>query len=418
MTAQTSLRPLARSLVPLADETLSGYLLRLAHRLCIDPGRLAKLTGLTGGKSADTTIVRLAMNLVFRLDDQARSQFAEVTRLTPAEVDGLLLESLGTRYGPLDPQYSKAPDSSRVIAHNPWVFTETIRFCPECLAGDGSEVEGLHGGAWRRSWRLPVVFACPQHRRLLLDRCPQCAGLAHAGGQTSMIARLNDDELHPTQCRSTPGPRQIGHGGPACGADLTRSPGNRLRELSPQTRRTVFALQNRFTQLLAADGPTTTGSVGWSVPVAQYFMDLRAVTTLIFMTWPEARPHAATPTLAEALDIEAQQRHDRYLERRAAPGKTQAVRAYSDPSTDPLAAAVFDIADRFLRSPDENTAATLLSPLAAEARYAHQPLSYSIRRSAGTSFPLQVVLLTHRSRSGIQDNITEIIERREDLTRC
>jgi hypothetical protein len=417
MTAET-LRPLARSLVPLLDETLSGYLLRLAYRLCIDPGRLAKLTGLTRGQSADTTIVRLAMNPVFRLDDKTRSQFTEVTRLTPGEVDGLLLEPLGKRYGPLDPQYSKVPASSRIIAHNPWVFTEAIRFCPECLAGTGSEIERLHGGAWRRSWRLPVVFACPQHQRLLLDRCPECGGLVHAGGQTSMIARLNDDELHPAQCRATPA-RQVGRSSPACGADLGQPAGNRLRALSPQTRRAVYALQNRFTQLLAADGPTTTGSVGWSVPVAQYFMDLRAVTTLIFMTWPEARPHAATPTLAEALDVEARQRHERYLERRAAPGKTQAARAYSDPPADPLvAAAVFDIADRFLRSPDENAAAALLSPLAAEARYAHQPLSYSVRRAAGTSFPLQVVLLTHRRQASLRDNITEMIERNEGLTRC
>ncbi|HYD29666.1 MAG TPA: TniQ family protein [Azospirillaceae bacterium] len=42
------------------------------------------------------------------------------------------------------------------------------QICPDCL-NETSEPY------LRRSWRLGFVTACPHHRRLLVDRCPQCA---------------------------------------------------------------------------------------------------------------------------------------------------------------------------------------------------------------------------------------------------
>ena len=44
------LSPLPRSLDPLPDESLPGYLLRLAHRLGLAPARIMQLTGLTAGR--------------------------------------------------------------------------------------------------------------------------------------------------------------------------------------------------------------------------------------------------------------------------------------------------------------------------------------------------------------------------------
>ena len=44
----TSLSPLPRSLDPLPEESLPGYLLRLAHRLGLAPVRILQLTGLSG----------------------------------------------------------------------------------------------------------------------------------------------------------------------------------------------------------------------------------------------------------------------------------------------------------------------------------------------------------------------------------
>lgn len=40
--------PLPRSLDPLPDEALPGYVLRLAHRLGLSPARVLRLTGSPG----------------------------------------------------------------------------------------------------------------------------------------------------------------------------------------------------------------------------------------------------------------------------------------------------------------------------------------------------------------------------------
>lgn len=68
------------------------------------------------------------------------------------------------------------PEAGRWPAIAPWinavgVFHRTRRlhgqqFCPECL----DEV-----GTPQRIWRLAFVVACPNHRRALLDACPNCA---------------------------------------------------------------------------------------------------------------------------------------------------------------------------------------------------------------------------------------------------
>ncbi|MFF0393927.1 hypothetical protein ACFYS8_35280 [Kitasatospora sp. NPDC004615] len=126
-------------------------------------------------------------------------------------------------------------------------------------------------------------------------------------------------------------------------------------------------------------------------------VDLRVVTALIFMAWPATGIRAATPELARALGEEARQRQLDYVERSAVPGKqASATKSYSDPPAIPLvAAAVFEMADRLLRSPDESAASAALGPPAAEARYVSRKVGYSIRRGPGTSTALQTVLLAH-----------------------
>lgn len=41
-----------------------------------------------------------------------------------------------------------------------------LQCCPQCLS-DGEPY-------FRRSWRLAFVTCCPQHRNMLIDRCPEC----------------------------------------------------------------------------------------------------------------------------------------------------------------------------------------------------------------------------------------------------
>lgn len=73
-------------------------------------------------------------------------------------------------------------------------------YCPQCLAGDGSPIQDQHGGAWRKTWRLPIVFACAVHRRLLEHLCPSCGQPAMSAASLIPCSRVGG--LHPVQCRT------------------------------------------------------------------------------------------------------------------------------------------------------------------------------------------------------------------------
>ncbi|MEV0537702.1 TniQ family protein [Kitasatospora sp. NPDC050463] len=43
-----------------------------------------------------------------------------------------------------------------------WLFNKVPRYCPRCLAGDGTAIQ-QHGAPWKKAWPLPVAFVCPVH---------------------------------------------------------------------------------------------------------------------------------------------------------------------------------------------------------------------------------------------------------------
>jgi AraC-like DNA-binding protein len=53
-----------------------------------------------------------------------------------------------------------------------WSFGRS-RYCPVCLE--------ISRGRWQLEWRLPWVFACQQHSRLLADTCPACGQTQRTG---------------------------------------------------------------------------------------------------------------------------------------------------------------------------------------------------------------------------------------------
>lgn len=88
-------RPLPRSLDPLTNESIIGYVLRLAHRLDLTPARVAVITGLhTDHRSTSTSPLGLAVHVT----PTARDAFAHATRLTETETANLFLDTLGDRY--------------------------------------------------------------------------------------------------------------------------------------------------------------------------------------------------------------------------------------------------------------------------------------------------------------------------------
>ena len=185
---------------------------------------------------------------------------------------------------------------------SPWVFTSATRYCPQCLAGDGSYIQQQHGGAWQKAWRLPVVFACPAHRRLLEHLCPSCrqpAMSAAPGAPAWLIPRARDGGLHPAQCRAALQPQAAGRHARPCGARLDAPA--RAGEDSPAPD-DLLALQDRLLQLLRPGEPAAVMSVGQPATPAQYFADLRLVCSLINGTWPHSRNLITGPGMAECLD--------------------------------------------------------------------------------------------------------------------
>jgi TniQ len=264
ISAPLSLRPLTRSLEPLDGESLAGYLLRLSCRLRLSPLRLAHLTGCASGTTG--TITRR------RMLDLDVPQFAQATRLSSDEASSLTIASWAERYPPIT--RSRTGQGPPVILDN-WLFTVTPRFCPDCLAGDGSPIQQQYGGPWKKTWQLPVAFACPLHHRFLREACP----VPHPGrtGIGTLIAFPGAVALHPAQCRAPREPQIKARTRPACGNRLDQPGGDDHGRPGPGT----LDAQQRLLALLSPQHPAE--------DAFRTFTDLRLIGALVCMSWPLGR---------------------------------------------------------------------------------------------------------------------------------
>jgi TniQ len=257
---QASPRPLTRSLEPLADESLAGYLLRLSCRLRISPLQLARLTGCSSDSSA-----AIGRHLLLDLDVQP---FAQATRLTADEASSLTLISWADRYPPI--ARSRTGQGTPAVLDD-WLFSTRSRYCPDCLAGDDSPVQQQFGGPWKKAWLLPIAFACPQHRRFLREGCPQ----PHpASPGAPLIAFPSGGALHPAQCRMPQQPGKTGRHRLSCGTRLDQPGDDDLLLPSPGT---LDAQQGLLAQL---------GQQHPAGDAARAFTDLRVITALLCLSWP------------------------------------------------------------------------------------------------------------------------------------
>ena len=309
-------RPLSRSLDPLQGESLQGFLLRLSCRLRIAPLRLARLTGCAAASSP--AISRQSMIGL------GTETFAHATRLTTSEADALTLVPWAARYPPIGGALSRSSPGRSAIRES-WLFTPGIRYCPSCLRGDGSPVQEQYGGPWRKYWLLPVAFACPQHRMLLMDDCPHEHSPAEQGNW-QLIRRAADSALHPAQCRR-PAPAARGPGSPACGArlDLAGPGDSEPIPASPDTQQRLLSL---LTNPHTAEAAAST------------FTDIRVVTALLCDSWPLGQ-ELMDPRMAAAVG-----RHVRRL-------NLSSYRPLARPPRDVLSAAgLLTAAVTILDSPD------------------------------------------------------------------
>jgi hypothetical protein len=332
-------QPLGRSLVPLAGESLPGFLLRLSFRLNLAPAELATAAGLTAARNAGS----LHAVTLTAVPEAARRAFTHMTRLTDSQVTGLSLAAWRERY----PLPAWMPRRVPRLPADVWsLFAPATRYCPECLAGDGSPVQESFGGPWLKTWHLPVVFACPAHRRLLEHRCPGCGQDVHAGrASNTLLPVMQLAGLHPAQCRTAParrggGTRRTLPG--CCGARLDQS-GPRQHASSG-----LLALQDKILGLLDPDGPASTPSAGLPSPPGRYFADLRALSLLAYTTWPAARDLSPSEEAAAATDQHVASLRQQKAEQRPvspAPGNNYAP---PPPLDTAVSAGLAHIADRIL----------------------------------------------------------------------
>jgi hypothetical protein len=312
--------PLPRSLAPLPQESMPGFLLRLAHRLQVSPLQVAVRAGL----SSDLDHKAVPASVLVSLPDETTTAFARATRLTPAEVSDLTLISLAPRYPWLDPDIMRRPHTRRrggISLRDRWVFTRFTRYCPDCLRGDDSLIQRRHGGAWRKTWRLPVVFACPTHQRLFAHTCPACGALALArpASQARPVPMVGHPVTHPAACRNHDPARPD----TPCGHRLDTATEHRPpARVDPR----LLQVQQRLLDLLdghAAAPP----SLGHPATPSQYLIDLRITAGLLQVGWPAA--HDQT----DATDADLLDQHVTSSRRHADPGRWP-MRCYDTPPAD------------------------------------------------------------------------------------
>ena len=358
-------RPLPRSLVPIPGESLPGFLLRLSCRLNQPPARVAELTGLAPDGASGTHIPVI---LLAGIPETGRSTFIRMTRLTGAQAAQLGMSTWQERYPPViaSPE-SKARGARRLDGR--LILAPATRYCPECLAGDGSAIQESFGGPWLKAWHLPVVFACPVHKRLLEHLCPEC-GQAVRGRRpgSALLPAMLAAGLHPAQCRT-----QIAQGRgrhPACcGARLDRDSG--CRPASPG----LIALQDKILGFLDPDGPAAMLSAGMPAPPASYFSDLRALALLTCSTWPAARHLSLDEDAASAVDQHIDSLRKQAAARHAgSPGDASRTRpGFSFPPADAAASGgLAHIADRILAGSRDDVREQLLLLLPFGTRNAGQ----------------------------------------------
>ncbi len=390
------LHPLPRSLDPLQDESLTGFVLRLSHRLRISPSYLAFLAGLATASHRRPPKV-LPVKLVIDLEEHLQP-FATTTRLTLGEAADLCVGRLGIfnteQSGP--PRVVPKPTPlARLSFHHRWLFHSEPRYCPQCLAGDGSPLQNEHGGPWRRQWYLPMIFACLTHQRLLRHACP--AGKDHeihaAPMERSAVGVLSDPRPHPTQCRHLTGQAPPRGGRRVfCGAQLADpSPDHHAADDVLE----LLQLQNGLIADMNRTPEDPLRVAGIPLMNHQYFTDLGIIAALVLLSWPASEGLCASPALAAAIDEEARRRlrmsqtrevhHHQNQFRVSQPWAAAPADAYTS-------AAILNIAWKVIREPTLDDLRLTLAPLLTQADQINRRATNAIRSNPRRSQALEAVM--------------------------
>lgn len=250
---------------------------------------------------------RLPTQHLLELSTPTLEHFSTIMRLTRDESTGMTLLGLQDHFPTFTDLWSVAQYGRDRPGTSSWAVAYSSRYCPECLRGDGTPVQDMLGGAWRLPWYLPVVFACPTHRRLLECFCPSCHSVPNgraSGRHGSLVRKPGVAGLHPAQCRNPAPGQPTGSGLRArpCGARLDEANSTPGTSLSRLDLGRLLALQVRLEQRLT-DRPS--GPLSDETDEGFYLPDLVVAAELIVLSWPAGADLADSHALASLVDAHA-----------------------------------------------------------------------------------------------------------------
>ncbi|MBE8477722.1 MULTISPECIES: TniQ family protein [Streptomyces] len=375
---------LARSLTPLPEESLPGFVLRLAYRLERSPLRIGELCGLVDQGRLNSLYLRA-------IPDDVLAVFASVTHLAHEEAERLTLRRFKRVYRPLARVRTNTARIGASASTN-WAVNQSSRYCPDCLRGNGSQQESLYGGAWRLQWHLPIVFACLPHRRLLEYLCPDC-GLPVNGptsGRRDLVKNAGMPGQHPAECRNRPGAERSHtvhwRGIPPCPGRLDqRGDGMCARPiLQTDDLERLLSLQQRIWRHLNPD-PAASSMSGAAESDATYFPDLIAMTHLIKMTWPLGAELLPSSCLVDLVGTHAEPAAALISADRKERRSLSLVGTKAPPSDPDVCGALLLAADTLLGDRQLASLRSRVNPLAREAYRRSPPYAGSVLRKQDIS---------------------------------
>ena len=185
--------------------------------------------------------------------------FTRMTRLTDSQAAQLGMASWRERYPVPVPD---AADGSRRLNSQDRLAPAT-RYCPDCLAGDGSAIQEASAAPGSRPGTFPSSSPAPCTSDCWSTAAPTAGAVRglRPGATSTLLPAMRAAGLHPAQCRAE---RTLGKGGRArpgcCGARLNHA--GRRRPASPQ----IIALQDKILGILDSGSPATTLSAGLPTP--------------------------------------------------------------------------------------------------------------------------------------------------------
>ena len=153
-----SLRTIPIRLRPIAGESLESWLWAYAYRLQVKPIELLAALQLVHPPS------NVFPDCTVRLFPSELASLSAITGIDFDVFSAMTLHRYNERV-----LFVREDKPRSIDRYHLWARPIGSRFCPYCLADSG--------GRWQLRWRLSWTFACPQHRCLLLDRCPSCGAI-------------------------------------------------------------------------------------------------------------------------------------------------------------------------------------------------------------------------------------------------